>query len=276
MTMTSVRGVEVPAPPVVPYQYGLFSIAAATMIADPHWRIGIEWDSICGGRGVQREDLTFCPDPLPPAATPDRWCQWQNIRGFDVFAVSDGSIEHALPDEHLERQTRDRLLAGEQSVVKAQLRAELAAAVPAPQAVAITGYTGRAGRSGRGARPGRGGRGCRRRSPVRQVEAAVADEPGSTRRDACRRRHRTGDSGGHGPHAGYRRPPPLTTPAIVEGVDPIARLDSLAAYRTADPDVARVVTAAGAEKLIRYDLLGKFGWRFDQPASALAPLPGQG
>jgi len=93
--------------------------------------------------GVQREDLTFCPDPLPPAATPDRWCQWQNVRGFDVFALSETSIEHAISDDHLERQTRDRLLAGEQSVVEAQLRAELAAAVPAPQAVSITGYTGR-------------------------------------------------------------------------------------------------------------------------------------
>ncbi len=53
---------------------------------------------------------------------------------------------------------------------------------------------------------------------------------------------------------------------------PVARLGSLAAYRTDDPDVARVVTADGAEKLIRYDVLGKFGWRFDQfPAELAAP-----
>ncbi len=134
MTMTSVRGVEVPAPPAVPYRYGLFSIAPATMLADPHWLLGVEFERHCGGHGVQREPLAFCPDPPPPAATPDRWCEWQHVRPFHVFALSDGSIEHAIPDEHLERQTRHRLLAGEQSAVEAQLRAELAAAVPVPQA----------------------------------------------------------------------------------------------------------------------------------------------
>ncbi len=80
MSMISVRGVEVPAPPAVPYRYGLFSIAPATMLADPHWLLGVEFERHCGGHGVQREPLAFCPDPPPPAATPDRWCEWQHVR----------------------------------------------------------------------------------------------------------------------------------------------------------------------------------------------------
>lgn len=141
--LNSQRGVEIAAPPALPNPYGLLSVAPPVSVADPHWLQGVEFESLCGGRGVRREAFAFCPDPQPAAATPDRWCQWVSLSPFAVFALSDTSVQHGIPDEQLERQTRARLLAGEASAVEQELRAQLALAVPAPQTVAITGYTGR-------------------------------------------------------------------------------------------------------------------------------------
>jgi hypothetical protein len=124
---------------VTPHPYGVDSVVAATTPGDSAWMIGVEWASdVCGG--ARYSDASVCDDATDNY-TIDRWCK---LMGFDPFTVYSWSETSTLSRRSItsESQALTRLRAGEQAAVERKLRAQLAAAVPSPTAVAVTGYAG--------------------------------------------------------------------------------------------------------------------------------------
>lgn len=126
---------QVEAPAVVPYSYGLFSVAEPRVVADPHWRFGVRWQS--QGCAVTGETTSPCfdeeIDSLPPL--PDV-CDVSEFDPFTVYAYNtDAIIGHTLA-EH-EQNTIARLLVGEQRTAEQHLFAAMTTA-----AGSVTDLTG--------------------------------------------------------------------------------------------------------------------------------------
>lgn len=74
--------VEDPVPSKEPKPYGLFSVAQPTTPPDPHWMLGIEWQSICGGGNTTFDFCVTGAAPPAKAETLDR-----TLRGAQPFTV---------------------------------------------------------------------------------------------------------------------------------------------------------------------------------------------
>lgn len=127
--------VEVTAPAIAPYPFGLFAVAPAGAEPGDRWASGVWWRSLaCESVGV-----TYAPcsvDSPVPALSANVVC---GIVGsspaFTVYAKSDESMGGA-PLASKYAAARDLLLAGEQYAVEQQLWAMLMAANPTPDATA--------------------------------------------------------------------------------------------------------------------------------------------
>jgi hypothetical protein len=135
-TMTALT-VNVTAPPVAPYSFGLFSVAPPGPQPDPHFgAVGlVAWESAwCGGAvGVTGSP---CVQDNPAAIAVDNTvCNYSQFQPFWVYAYSQGSAGAWLGPE-LEAEARDRLVDGEQFAAEQQLWAAMDAAITQ---VAVTG-----------------------------------------------------------------------------------------------------------------------------------------
>lgn len=122
--------VEVTAPAVAPYPFGLFSAVASDTPADAHWQAGVWWRSLaCNLVGVTEGLCTV--DDAVPELTPNVVCGTAHAHAFTVYAHSDESMGGAsLPAKF--QAARDLLAAGEQYAVESALWTALVAAVAAP------------------------------------------------------------------------------------------------------------------------------------------------
>lgn len=136
MTLIDVLpSVEVTAPAVTPYPFGLFSVAPASVPADDHWASGIWWRSAaCNSLGVTHNPCVV-DDPVP-ALAPNVVCGIVGGEAFTVYARSDESMGGAPIDAKFQA-ARNLLLAGEQFAVETELWAMLLAAVPTADATAV-------------------------------------------------------------------------------------------------------------------------------------------
>jgi len=101
----------VEAPPVVPYSYGLFSVAEPRVMADPHWRFGVQWQSqACFQTGLTTSD---CFDEVDPLEPPEDSCVIKDYAPFTVYSYNVDEIPGRTLAER-EDDTITRLLAGEQ------------------------------------------------------------------------------------------------------------------------------------------------------------------
>jgi hypothetical protein len=114
----------VEAPAVVPYRYGLFSVAQPRQTelteigADPHWRNGITWVSqACGDAKITQE---FCVQEADPALVADDLCSIAQFDPFTVYAYNNDSLVGFSLAEH-EGNAVARLLNGEQFASEVQL-----------------------------------------------------------------------------------------------------------------------------------------------------------
>jgi hypothetical protein len=119
-TMTALT-VNVTAPPVAPYSFGLFSVAPPGPQPDPHFgAVGlVAWESAwCGGAvGVTGSP---CVQDNPAAIAVDNTvCNYSQFQPFWVYAYSQGSAGAWLGPE-LEAEARDRLVDGEQFAAEQQ------------------------------------------------------------------------------------------------------------------------------------------------------------
>lgn len=138
MTDTMMPSVEVTAPAVVAYPFGLFSVAPAASPADPHWQAGVWWRSAaCNVVGV-----TYMPcqvdDPVPPKAA-NVVCGIESTPSFTVYARSDESMGGQPVDQKF-AAARELLLAGEQYAAEHALWTLLDSAIGAGVSAA-TGAT---------------------------------------------------------------------------------------------------------------------------------------
>lgn len=119
--------VEVTAPALVPYPFGLFSVAPAATPTDDRWTNGVWWSSVgCNVAGV-----TFDPcnvdDPVPEKSA-NVLCNIVDAAvGFTVYARSDLSVGGRPLAERFD-QARTTLLGGEQYAAEAGLWAALVGA----------------------------------------------------------------------------------------------------------------------------------------------------
>lgn len=127
-TSTTQPLVEVDAPALVPYPFGLFAAVPARPLPDPHAEVGVWWRSVaCGQAGVTYGPCTVdAPEPVDPL-DPNVVCGITNGRAFSVYAYSDESVGGA-PLEQKYAAANAALLAGEQYAVEQTLWAQLLAA----------------------------------------------------------------------------------------------------------------------------------------------------
>ena len=127
MTTELMPTVEVTGPPVVPYPFGLFSVAPVGTPADGHWTSGIWWRSFaCNLVGV-----TYGPcsvDDEVPEKDPNVECGIGGAVAFTVYARSDESVGGGSLAEKFQA-ARDTLIAGEQFAVEQTVWAALLAEV---------------------------------------------------------------------------------------------------------------------------------------------------
>lgn len=107
----------VSAPEVVPYNYGLFSIAQFPAASDPHWRCGVQWESFaCDPAQTYPIDQCEPGDPLEKEFT-----DGVLLDVSDPFVVY-GNYLCRLPGRSSEAEIRQRvtqsLLLGEQRAVE--------------------------------------------------------------------------------------------------------------------------------------------------------------
>lgn len=127
MTFTILPSVEVTAPPLVPYPFGLFSVAPAETPADEHWQAGVWWQSFgCSPATVTYGPCTVEDDVLPLADNVT--CGYKGADAFTVFAKSTASAGGMTEAEKF-GQARQLLIAGEQAAVEAALWGSLINAV---------------------------------------------------------------------------------------------------------------------------------------------------
>lgn len=108
----------VEAPAVIPLPYGLFSIAETRLATDPHWRLGVKWQSqACS---PAKPTTGPCIDDEVPALTPDDYCSVTAIEPFTVYAYNNDDIPGHSLAEH-EANAVARLINGEQHAVESLL-----------------------------------------------------------------------------------------------------------------------------------------------------------
>lgn len=133
----------VTAPGVVPYRYGVFSVAQPRVAAleglgvDEHWRLGVTWESEACGSAL----VTFnaCIEPETGPLTSDRDCRILEYPAFTVYAYNTDAVPGKTLAEH-EQNAIARLLNGEQRAVEEVLWAQLLTADPVP--TDMTGFPG--------------------------------------------------------------------------------------------------------------------------------------
>lgn len=115
----------VEAPPVVPYSYGLFSVAEPRVMADPHWRFGVIWQS----QSCFQTDVTTsaCFEEIEPINPLDDSCVTPDYEPFTVYAYNVDEIPGRTLAER-EQDTISRLLAGEQRSAEEYVWGNLTAA----------------------------------------------------------------------------------------------------------------------------------------------------
>jgi hypothetical protein len=108
----------VDAPALVPYGYGIFSVAEPRPTLDPHWRLGVKWQS----QGCHATNITTgpCIDPEVDALTEDDYCEVLTYEPFTVYAFNNDAIPGHTLAEH-EQHAIDRLVNSEQRSVEEQL-----------------------------------------------------------------------------------------------------------------------------------------------------------
>jgi len=114
----------VEAPAVVPLPYGLFSVAEPRLTTDPHWRLGVKWQS----QACSPTDITtgVCIDSEPPSLETDDFCSVTALEPFTVYAYNNDDIPGHTLAEH-EANAVARLINGEQYSVESQLWTSLSA-----------------------------------------------------------------------------------------------------------------------------------------------------
>lgn len=105
----------VSAPAVVPYQYGLFSVASFPVVNDPHWACGVEYEP-------QSCNTSRCyPDQCDQPAAQKTLDDGVPLVTATPFTIYDGYLCR-LPGRSMEREIFDRarnaLLLGEQRAVE--------------------------------------------------------------------------------------------------------------------------------------------------------------
>lgn len=134
-TSTILPRVEVPAPSLVPYPSGLFSVVSPSPFTDVHAEAGVWWRGVaCGEVGLTTGTCTI-DSPVEPKDY-NVVCSTSFGTSFTVYARSNESLGGSPTDEKFEA-ARQQLLAGEQWAVERFLWDELVAS--------ITPVTGNAG-----------------------------------------------------------------------------------------------------------------------------------
>lgn len=135
------EAIEVPVT-ATPYPYGLFSVLPGQNPIDQHWGFGVEWRSVNCGNTVRVQEDAVCAT-LDDTWSPDRWCTTATADPFVLYSfVERGSDAYSGARQRVADDARSRFEAGEQAGVEIAVRRRLAAAVPSPTAVSITGYAG--------------------------------------------------------------------------------------------------------------------------------------
>lgn len=117
----------VDAPAVVPYSFGLFSVADPRPVSEAHWRFGVQWQS----QACFQTDTTTsnCFDEVDPLDTPDDSCVVRQFDPFTVYAFNTDEIPGRTLAER-EDDTLARLLAGEQRSAEEHVWGMLGAEAP--------------------------------------------------------------------------------------------------------------------------------------------------
>lgn len=129
--------IEITAPGVVPYPFGLFTVAPATTPDSPGWTgDGVWWRSVaCNLLGITY-DACQIGSPVPPKPA-NVQCGVVTAEPFTVFARSRVSTAGYTDQERIQEAT-DALLAGEQHAAERGLWGQLGDAVPAADATAAS------------------------------------------------------------------------------------------------------------------------------------------
>ena len=126
---------EVAAPAVLPYRYGLFSVAEPRsaqlegVTVDEHWRLGVEWVSEACSEALVTTGT--CIDPEVESLITDRTCALFQFEPFTLYAYNTD----AIPGESLARHEANaiaRLVNGEQRTAEQVLWQRLLVADPVP------------------------------------------------------------------------------------------------------------------------------------------------
>lgn len=135
-TMTTVAH-NVTAPPIAPYRYGLFSVAAEQAPDTPHaFGVGqYTWESDWCGEAVAVTHSPCVQDNPESISIDSTLCNLAQFQPFWVYAYSQAGAGAYLSDE-LQAQARDRIANGSQYAVEAQLWATMDAAITQ---VSVTG-----------------------------------------------------------------------------------------------------------------------------------------
>lgn len=136
--MPTMPSVEVTAPALVPYRYGIASVAPAVPPGADRWTAGVWWRTVACGQPVGVTEGTCTvdspPAPLTVNVTP---CVITEAAAFTVYARSDAGLGGDGGDVDVKRaRARDILIAGEQFAVEKQLWTLLLAATPSEVVVA--------------------------------------------------------------------------------------------------------------------------------------------
>jgi len=125
----------VDAPPSVPYRFGVFSVVTPRAVPEPHWRLGVEWQT--QNCGTAKITAGPCIVDDPDALDPDDLCDILQWEPFTVYVLNDDSVPGQTLEDH-RANTILRLTNGEQYAVERELADRLFTAVPAP--LDMTGF----------------------------------------------------------------------------------------------------------------------------------------
>lgn len=140
MANMTALSVEVTAPPVVPYRFGVFSVAPIVTPADPHAFVGINWLSVgCGQVSVTGDPCVVDAPAALAVNVPD--CVVMNYEPFVVYTYSDmGFIGRGGDGSDAVDAAEAQLLAGEQFGVEDVLWGLIDAAVTSEVAIASANF----------------------------------------------------------------------------------------------------------------------------------------
>lgn len=130
MTDTSTVTVPVAAPTVAPRPFGLFSVATPVMEADPHWQLGIGWESIaCTAPAFSKDQcITGLVVPPPPKEFTDSCDSWITVKPFVVYAGQ--KVTGGMTPSEGEARAEARLALVEQTGAERGLWDELGSMIP--------------------------------------------------------------------------------------------------------------------------------------------------